>query len=298
MEEISTPTKTMEILKKYGFHFKKSLGQNFLIEPTILDKIVRIAAIDESVGVIEIGPGIGALTQKLAEKAGKVVAIEIDQRLIPILQETLSTYGNIKLIHGDVLKLSLKELILHQLKGFQTIKVVANLPYYITTPIIMSLLEEKLHIDSITVMIQKEVAERIQAKPGSKDYGTLTLAVHYYAEAKIIFYVPKTVFVPNPNVDSAIIQLKIRKHPPVQVEDEEFFFRVIKASFANRRKTILNNLIHNLIGKGQKEQLKIFLRSIDIDPNRRAETLDIKEYAKLSNLLAKKLNEKNHIDNI
>ncbi|TCS80173.1 16S rRNA (adenine(1518)-N(6)/adenine(1519)-N(6))-dimethyltransferase RsmA [Tepidibacillus fermentans] len=284
---ISTPTKTMEILKKYDFHFKKSLGQNFLIEPSILDKIVSSAKIDETVGVIEIGPGIGALTQKLAEKAGKVVAIEIDQRLIPILEETLAAYRNVELIHGDILKISLNELLSNQFSEFETIKVVANLPYYITTPIIMSLLEQKLQIASITVMIQKEVAERILAKAGGKDYGTLTLAVDYYAEAKIVMQVPKTVFVPKPNVDSAIIQLKIRKQPPVQVEDENFFFRVIKASFAQRRKTIINNLIHNLFGKDKKEQLEILLKSIDIDPNRRAETLNIGEYARLSNLLVK-----------
>jgi len=284
---ISTPTKTVEILKKYDFHFKKSLGQNFLIEPNILDNIVYAAGIEPSIGVVEVGPGIGALTQKLAEKAGKVLAIEIDQRLIPILNDTLSRYDNIEIIHGDVLKLSIAELLEKHLADFSEVKLVANLPYYITTPIIMTLLEQNLKLASITVMIQKEVAERIQAKPGTKDYGSLTLAIQYYAEAKVVLQVPKTAFMPKPNVDSAIIQLTLRKQAPVQVDDEQFFFRLIKASFAQRRKTIMNNLIHNLLCKEKKDQIFTILESVEIDPSRRAETLTIQDYANLSNLLVK-----------
>ena len=284
---ISTPSNTLEMIKKYDFHFKKSLGQNFLIEPNTLDQIVGSAEVDQKTGVIEVGPGIGALTQKLAERAGKVLAIEIDQRLLPILSETLAGYDNVEVIHGDVLKLPIKDIIAEHLGDFQKIKVVANLPYYITTPIVMSLLEQKLNLDSITVMIQKEVAERLQARPGTKDYGSLTIAIEYYAYAKIKMQVPKTVFIPKPNVDSAIIQLTMREKPPVEVDDEEFFFRVIKASFAQRRKTLINNLLHNLVGKDKKAELETALQEIEIDSGRRAETLSIEEYAKLSNVLAK-----------
>ncbi len=199
----------------------------------------------------------------------------------------MSEYENIEIIHGDVLKLPIKNLLETHFQEFTEVKVVANLPYYITTPIIMTLLEQKLNLDSITVMIQKEVAERIQAKPGTKDYGSLSLAIQYYAEAKVVLQVPKTVFMPKPNVDSAIIRLTIRKKAPVEVEDEQFFFQVIKASFAQRRKTIVNNLAHNLLGKERKDQVILLLESLRIDPTRRAETLTIQDYANLSNLLTK-----------
>lgn len=283
-QDISNKSQTQNIIKKHGFTFKKSLGQNFLIEPTILDKIVRSAGIDQDTGVIEIGPGIGALTQKLAEKAGKVVAIEIDQRLIPILGDTLSDYSNVKVIHGDVLKISVAEIIEQELATFKSIKVVANLPYYITSPIILKLLEEKLNLDKITIMIQKEVAERISASPGGKDYGSLTVAIEYYAEAEISFTVPKTVFVPQPNVDSAILNLTIRKQSPYEVEDEERLFKVIRASFAQRRKTLYNNMI-NLVGKENKEILLAIFNKTGIEPSRRAETLSLLEFVELSNNL-------------
>lgn len=283
---ISNKSQTQQILSKYGFKFKKSLGQNFLIEPKILDKIVDTAEIDLKTGVVEIGPGIGALTQKLAERAGKVVAIEIDQRLIPILDETLTGLSNIKVICGDVLMMSLKTIIKEELSDFEKVKVVANLPYYVTSPILMKILEEKIKVlDSITVMIQKEVAERISAKPGGKDYGSLTIAVEYYANARISFHVPNTVFIPKPNVESAILNLNIRDTPPVEARDEKFLFELIKASFAQRRKTLLNNLINNLYSKEQKEQIEEILLASGVDPKRRAETLTLKEFADLSNIL-------------
>jgi len=282
---ISNRNETLNIIKKYGFTLKKSLGQNFLIEPKILDKIIEKAEIDQTTAVIEIGPGIGALTQKLAEKADKVVAVEIDHRLVAILEETLSENPNVKVINADVLKISLKELIAKELADADKIKVVANLPYYITSSIIMKLLEERLNIDSITVMVQKEVAERISASPGGKEYGGLSLIVEYYAEARTLFTVPSSVFIPKPNVDSAILQLNIRQRPPVSVDDEEFLFRTIKAGFAQRRKTIINNLAHNLLGEENKEQLENLLRELEIDKKRRAETLSLTEFARICNLL-------------
>lgn len=285
--KISNKSNTYSAIKKYGFTFKKSLGQNFIIDPNILDKIVEKADLDKETGVIEIGPGIGALTQKLAENAGKVVAIEIDQRLIPILNETLVDNDNVVVINGDVLKLPLDKIIEEELAGYKAIKVVANLPYYITTPIIMKLLEDKLKLDLIMVMIQKEVAERISAAPGSKDYGSLTLAIEYYAKANTAFSVPRKVFLPEPNVDSAVLQLQIRDTPPYRVDDEEFLFQVIRASFAQRRKTIYNNLTNNLVGKEQKEEVLRILDLLNIDQKRRAETLTLKEFVELSNYLLK-----------
>lgn len=284
---ISNKSNTYSAIKKYGFTFKKSLGQNFIIDSNILDKIVEKANLNEDTAVIEIGPGIGALTQKLAENAGKVVAIEIDQRLIPILNETLADNDNVVVIHGDVLKLSLDRIIEEELAGYKAIKVVANLPYYITTPIILKLLEDKLRLDLIMVMIQKEVAERISAEPGNKDYGSLTLAIEYYAIANIAFPVPRKVFLPEPNVDSAVLQLQIRDSPPYTVDDEEFLFKVIRASFAQRRKTIFNNLTNNLVGNEHKEEVLRILDLLNIDPKRRAETLTLKEFVELSNFLLK-----------
>jgi len=288
---ISNPRETQQILKRHGFTFKKSLGQNFLIEPNILEKIVDKAEIDKTTAVIEIGPGIGALTQKIAERAGKVLAIEIDQRLLPILSETLEEYDNVKVINSDVLKISLQEIIDKEFKGFSTVKVVANLPYYVTTPIIMKLLEERLKLDSITVMVQKEVGERMTANPGGKDFGSLTLAIQFFADASILFNVPSTVFVPKPNVDSTIIQLKIRKNPPVEVSNEERLFKIIRSSFVQRRKTLFNNLVHNIVGKEKKEDLESILLSIGIDPKRRAETLTLGEFAKMADALHNLVND-------
>lgn len=285
-KDIATPARTRAILEKYGFSFKKSLGQNFLIDTNILHKIVSYAAITEETGVIEIGPGIGALTEQLIRKSKKVVAFEIDRRLIPILNETLSPYSNKKIICQDVLEADLHKVIEEEFAGIKDLMVVANLPYYVTTPIIMKLLEEKLPIRGIVVMLQKEVAERIAASPGSKEYGSLSLAVQYYTKAEVVMNVPRTVFVPQPNVDSAVIRLTMLEEPPVNVKDEYFFFKVIKASFAQRRKTILNNLTSQLEqGKEKKEKIIEALEKAEIESSRRGETLSIHEFAKLSDCL-------------
>ncbi|RUT27713.1 16S rRNA (adenine(1518)-N(6)/adenine(1519)-N(6))-dimethyltransferase RsmA [Paenibacillus zeisoli] len=285
MEDISTPKRTKEIIQRHGFAFKKSLGQNFLIDQNILSKIVGAAELDETKGALEIGPGIGALTQKLAETAGKVTAVEIDQRLIPILKEVLEPYPHIRIVHGDVLKLDLRTLIEAEYAGQSGVSVVANLPYYVTTPIIMKLLEEHLPLENIVVMIQKEVAERMAAAPGGKEYGSLSIAVQYYCEPELVCIVPHTVFIPQPNVDSAVIRLKVRKEPPVAVDDEAFFFDVVQASFAQRRKTISNNLKARFFAKEGREELERLLQEAEILPSRRAETLSLHEFARLSNVL-------------
>lgn len=279
--EIGTPKRTKEIISKYGFSFKKSLGQNFLIDGNILSRIVDAAELDSSKGALEIGPGIGALTQRLAEKAGRVTAVEIDQRLIPILGDILSDKPHVKVVHGDVLKIDLRELFREQFAECEGVSVVANLPYYVTTPILMKLLEEKLPLQHIVVMIQKEVAERMAAKPGGKDYGSLSVAVQYYCEPNLVCTVPHTVFIPQPNVDSAVIKLTVRDKPAVEVADEEHFFRVVQASFAQRRKTLMNNLTA-FVGKDRREELTALLTRIGIDPGRRGETLSLEEFAKLS----------------
>lgn len=284
-EDISTPRRTKEIISRHGFSFKKSLGQNFLIDQNILYKIVEAAGLDEDKGALEIGPGIGALTEKLAQTAGTVTAIEIDQRLIPILREVLEPYENVKVHHGDVLKVDLHELFQQDFAGVSKVSVVANLPYYVTTPILMKLLEEKLPLENIVVMIQKEVAERMAAAPGSKDYGSLSIAVQYYSEPKLVCIVPHTVFIPQPNVASAVIRLAVREEPPVSVEDEGFFFEVVQASFAQRRKTIANNLKSRFFAGEGRERLEQLLQEAGIVPSRRGETLSIEEYAKLSNVL-------------
>ncbi|MFC0296610.1 16S rRNA (adenine(1518)-N(6)/adenine(1519)-N(6))-dimethyltransferase RsmA [Geobacillus jurassicus] len=286
-KDIATPGRTKEILERYGFSFKKSLGQNFLIDTNILRKIVNAADISCDTGAIEIGPGIGALTEQLARRAKKVVAFEIDSRLLPILADTLSPYDNVRIIHQDVLKADLHAVIAEELADVSDRMVVANLPYYVTTPIIMKLLTERLPIRGMVVMLQKEVADRLAAKPGTKDYGSLTIAVQYYTEAEVVMTVPRTVFMPQPNVDSAVIRLVKRPRPPVVVDDEGVFFQVVRASFAQRRKTLLNNLTNNLLGgKENKEQIERALAALGIDPRRRGETLDIAEFASLSNALA------------
>jgi 16S rRNA (adenine1518-N6/adenine1519-N6)-dimethyltransferase len=285
-KDIATPVRTQEILKKFGFSFKKSLGQNFLIDTNILKRIVDHAHLTEQSGAIEIGPGIGALTEQLARNSKKVVAFEIDQRLLPILKETLAPYPNTTIIHEDVLKANVKEVIEEQFTGIEDIMVVANLPYYVTTPIIMKLLEEKLPIRGIVCMLQKEVADRIAAKPGGKDYGSLSIAVQYYTEAETVMIVPKTVFMPQPNVDSAVIRLTVREEPIVKVRNEDFFFQVTRASFAQRRKTILNNLTSQLPdGKSKKDKILHALEKAEIEPSRRGETLSIAEFAQLSDAL-------------
>jgi 16S rRNA (adenine1518-N6/adenine1519-N6)-dimethyltransferase len=285
-KDIATPLRTRAILEKYGFSFKKSLGQNFLIDTNILKRIVDFANIGGNTGAIEIGPGIGALTEQLARVSKKVVAFEIDQRLLPILKETLSPYENVKVIHKDVLEADVQGVMEEEFEGIGDIMVVANLPYYVTTPIIMKLLEEGLPIRGIVVMLQKEVADRISAKPGTKDYGSLSIAVQYYTEAETVMIVPKTVFVPQPNVDSAVIRLTKREQPAVSVKSESFFFQVTKASFAQRRKTILNNLTSQLPnGKEKKEEILQALEKSGIDPSRRGETLSLEEFGRLSDEL-------------
>lgn len=290
---IATPSKTKEILNKYKFSFKKSLGQNFLVDVNVLENIINHANIDKSAGAIEIGPGIGALTEQLAIHADKVVAFEIDQRLLPILEDTLGAYSNVEVIHQDILKADVTEVIKNHFKDNQAIHVVANLPYYITTPILMKLLHGRLPVDSITVMIQKEVAERMAARPNSKSYGSLTIAIQYYTYAKVVMTVPKTVFNPQPNVDSSILQLELRTEPAVQVDDEEFFFGVVKASFAQRRKTLRNNLTNYFADKFDKAKVDVILQGIGIDGTRRGESLDIEEFAKLANAFYQETNQEN-----
>lgn len=288
LKDIATPNRTKEILKKYGFTFKKSLGQNFLIDTNILHRIVDHAEITEEAGAIEIGPGIGALTEQLAKRAKKVLAFEIDQRLLPILADTLSPYPNAKVIHQDVLKADLKGTLEQEFENIEDLMVVANLPYYVTTPILMKLLEEQIPVRGIVVMLQKEVADRIAAKPGTKEYGSLSIAIQYYTEAETVMIVPKTVFNPQPNVDSAVIRLLRRPKPAVEVQDEAFFFQVVRASFGQRRKTILNNLVNNLPnGKQKKADIEQALSTAEIDPKRRGETLSIQEFGKLSDQLLK-----------
>lgn len=285
-KDIATPIRTQEILKKYGFSFKKSLGQNFLIDPNILRNIVSHANLTETSGAIEVGPGIGALTEHLARSAKKVVSFEIDQRLLPVLEDTLSPYPNVEIIHGDILEADVEKVITAHLADVEDIMVVANLPYYVTTPILMKLLHDRLPIRGFVVMMQKEVADRITAKPGTKAYGSLSIAIQYYVEAEVAMIVPKTVFMPQPNVDSAVIRLIKRDTPPVNVRDEDFLFEVARMCFAQRRKTILNNLQNGLPnGKSKKDGILNALDNANIDPKRRGETLSIEEFGALSNAL-------------
>lgn len=280
---IATPKRTKEILQKYQFTFKKSLGQNFLVDANILQNVMQKAGIDKSCAAIEIGPGIGALTEQLAIHADKVVAFEIDQRLLPILSDTLQAYDNVHIIHEDILKADIQKIIDMYFKPNQTIHVVANLPYYITTPILMKLLQQHLPITSITVMMQKEVADRMSAKPNSKSYGSLSIAVQYYTDAKILATVPKTVFMPQPNVDSSILQLTMRQTFPVAVNDEDYFFDLVQACFAQRRKTLRNNLLAYFKNRLAKETVESVLQQAEIDGTRRGESLDMAEFARLAN---------------
>ncbi|KOO48237.1 16S rRNA (adenine(1518)-N(6)/adenine(1519)-N(6))-dimethyltransferase RsmA [Viridibacillus sp. FSL E2-0187] len=285
-KDIATPLRTQEILKKYGFSFKKSLGQNFLIDPNILRNIVSYADLTEDSVAIEVGPGIGALTEHLARSAGQVVSFEIDQRLLPVLEDTLSPYDNVKVVHSDILKANVAEELSSEFAKYKDIMVVANLPYYVTTPILLKLLMEKLPIRGMVVMMQKEVADRISANPGTKAYGSLSIAIQYYMKAEVVMTVPKTVFMPQPNVDSAVIRLTRHAEPPVHVIDEEFLFEVSRSSFAQRRKTILNNLQSQLPkGKEKKEKILEALAECGIDPTRRGETLSIIEFGQLADAL-------------
>lgn len=280
---IATPTHTKAILEKYGFSFKKSLGQNFIIDSNTLERIVVNAGVTKESGVIEIGPGIGALTEQIARHSNRVLAFEIDQRLIPILEETLEDYKNVKVINQDILEADVKGIIKDYFDEGQPLKIVANLPYYITTPILTKLLLERLPVKDITVMIQKEVAERMAAKPNTKAYGSLSIAVQYYTKAKVILNVPKTVFMPQPNVDSAVLQLVLREQPPVHVEDESYFFDLVRACFAQRRKTIMNNLSRYFNDTLAKDDIRAVLESCKIEERRRGESLSIAEFANLAN---------------
>lgn len=277
---------TRAVLERHGFTFKKSFGQNFLTDTNILQKIVDTAEIDKNVNVIEIGPGIGALTEFLAENAAEVMAFEIDDRLIPILADTLRDFDNVKVINEDILKSDLQSRIKEFANPDLPIKVVANLPYYITTPILMHLIESKIPFAEFVVMMQKEVADRISAEPNTKAYGSLSIVVQYYMTAKVAFVVPRTVFVPAPNVDSAILKMTRREQPLVQVKDEDFFFRVSKISFVHRRKTLWNNLTSHF-GKADETKAKLeqALEIAEIKPSIRGEALSIAEFAKLADAL-------------
>lgn len=277
---------TKFILKKYNITANKRYGQNFLINDNVIQEISEVAEIEKTDLVIEIGPGLGTLTSKLLEKAGKVIAIELDDKMIKILNDRFKLYNNFILINDDILQVNLKELIGQNEKEFSSVKVVANLPYYITTPIIMKLLEERLKIDSITVMVQKEVADRITAKPGDKFSGAITYSVDYYAEAENVIFVSKDCFIPFPEVDSEVIKLQIRKTPAVKVENEELFFKVIKASFMQRRKTLINGLINSGIITN-KEKIRDIFKEAELDIEIRGEKLNMEQFAKLSNLIYK-----------
>ena len=284
MANLGIPQNTIEILQKYKFNFQKKFGQNFLINTSVLERIIAAAQITEEDCVLEIGPGIGTMTQYLAESAGQVVAVEIDKALIPILEETLSAYQNVTVINADVLKLDIKQ-IAEEKNGGKPIKVVANLPYYITTPIIMSLFESGVPLDSITIMVQKEVAERMQVGPGTKDYGALSLAVQYYAKPEIVANVPPNCFIPRPTVGSAVIRLTRHQVPPVDVKDEHHMFALIRASFNQRRKTLANGLSNAQELHLTRERVTQATDKMGLSPTVRGETLTLAQFAELSNLL-------------
>ena len=281
-EKLGNPKNTIEVIQKYQFAFQKKFGQNFLIDPHVLDKIIGAAGVTKEDMVLEIGPGIGTMTQYLAEAAREVVAVEIDNNLIPILKETLAEYDNVTVINEDILKVDIKKLA-EEHNGGRPIKVVANLPYYITTPIIMGLFESNVPIDNITVMVQKEVADRMQVGPGSKDYGALSLAVQYYAEPYIVANVPPNCFIPRPNVGSAVIRLTRHKEMPVQVADPMLMFRLIRASFNQRRKTLQNGLNNAPDVSFTKEQIVAAIESLGVPATIRGEALDLQQFAQLAN---------------
>ena len=285
MEKLSDPQKTIEIIQKYEFTFRKKFGQNFLIDGHVLDRIVDAARITKEDCVVEIGPGIGTLTQYLAEAAGKVVAVEIDRMLIPILGETLADYPNVTVLHQDILKTDLAA-VAREYNGGRPLKIAANLPYYITTPIIMDLLEARVPVSTMTVMVQKEVGERMMAGPGTKDYGALSLAVQYYAEPYLAANVPPNCFMPRPKVASAVMHLTLREQPPVEVPDEKLLFRVIRAAFGQRRKTLANALTNAATLPFTKEQVSAALEQAGLPAAVRGEALDLPAFAKLATCLA------------
>lgn len=287
MEKLVNPQKTIEVIQKNEFAFQKRFGQNFLVDARVLDKIIQSAGVTKEDCVLEVGPGIGTMTQALSEAARQVVAVEIDDHLIPILQETLKECPNVKVIHGDILKTDVKAIADEYNEG-RPLHVVANLPYYITTPIIMGLFESGVPLKSITIMVQKEVADRMKAEPGTKDYGALSLAVQYYAEPYLAANVPPNCFIPRPNVGSAVIRLTRHEQPPVQVADEKLMFRLIRAAFNQRRKTLANSLNNSPELFFPKEQIQEAIEALDVSPSVRGEALSLEQFAQLANLLSKK----------
>lgn len=284
MERLSDISTIKEILARHGFRFSKSLGQNFLINPSVCPKMAELSGAGQGTGVLEIGPGIGVLTRELAQRAEKVAAVELDQRLLPVLKETLDGFSNVDVIHGDAMKIDLRNLIAQEFQGLETV-VCANLPYYITSPVIMRLLEERLPVSAVTVMVQKEAAERICAEPGTRACGAVSVAVRYFSEPEILFRVSRGSFLPAPNVDSAVIRLKIRKEPAVLVSEETLFFRVVKAAFGQRRKTVGNSLCSGLAQP--KARIMEALRDAGVGQDLRAEQLSIEQFAALAEVLGK-----------
>lgn len=289
MDRLSSHKATKEVVQKHNFKFSKSLGQNFLIDDNVIDKILSGARVSEEDNIIEVGPGIGTLTREMGKTAKKVVAIEIDKSLIPILKETLEKFDNVEVINKDILKVDIQELVKEKLNG-GPVKLIANLPYYITTPIVMKFLEEDIPVTDIVVMVQKEVADRMNALPGSKDYGALSIAVQYYCETEIVAKAPRHMFVPQPNVDSTVIGLHVREDKKYKVDNEEIFFKTVKASFGQRRKTLLNSL--GGLGFLNKDEIREVLQEANIDEKRRGETLSIEEFANLANKVTEYQNRK------
>lgn len=281
---LGNPQSTIEVLQKYKFVFQKRFGQNFLIDSHVLQKIIRSAEITEQDFVLEVGPGIGTMTQYLAAAAGQVVAVEVDKALIPILEDTLQGYDNVTVRNEDILKVDIRGLVESQNQG-KPIKVVANLPYYITTPIIMGLFENQVPLESITIMVQKEVADRMKVGPGTKDYGALSLAVQYYARPEVLFFVSPHCFMPRPNVESAVIRLTRRDENPVQAENEAYLFSLIRSAFGQRRKTLVNSLFHNMGGNLTKEQVGMALEKMKLSPSIRGEALTLSQFVQLGKLL-------------
>lgn len=284
MATLGNPTNTIQILQKYGFNFQKKFGQNFLIDANILENIIAAAQVTKEDCVLEIGPGIGTMTQYLCEHAREVIAVEIDKNLIPILSDTLAEYDNVSVINDDILKVDINKIVQEKNNG-KPIKVVANLPYYITTPIIMGLFENQVPLESITIMVQKEVADRMQVGPGTKDYGALSLAVQYYAKPKVMLTVPATCFMPRPNVDSAVIKLTRYNDAPVKAKNEKFMFDIIRASFNQRRKTLVNGLTNAAGLKVNKDLILSALEQMNLPATIRGEALTLEQFAQLSDLL-------------
>ncbi|CEK36696.1 KsgA/Dim1 family 16S ribosomal RNA methyltransferase [[Clostridium] sordellii] len=289
MDRLSSHRKTKEVVDKHGFKFSKSLGQNFLIDDNVIDRILDGARLSKGDKIIEVGPGIGTLTREMGRVADKVVAIEIDKTLIPILKDTLDEFENIEVINQDILKVNVEDLVKEKLNG-GPVKLVANLPYYITTPIVMKFLEEDIPVTDIVVMVQKEVADRMNANPGTKDYGALSVAVQYYCDTEIVAKAPRHMFIPQPNVDSTVIGLHVREERKYNVDSEDIFFKTVKAAFGQRRKTLLNAL--GTLGFLNKDEIREVLNEANIDEKRRGETLSIEEFANLSNCVNKRVPSK------